>query len=122
MKSSLIILFLLLLFSTGTYGESRTDEQYSLSQGVVASELHFNVSQFHLNNEGDLPSPQLVFPVCQNTSNTFQSNEKSRKLILDSFCSRLKTRYKLSIFQAFVFSGHSSALVHIFLKTACFRL
>ncbi len=122
MKSSLIILFLLLLFSTGTYGESRTDEHNSHSEGVVASGLHFTVSRFHLHHEGDLPSPQLVFPVCQNTSNDGQSNEKSRKLVLDSFYSKLKTRYKLSLFQASVFSGHSSALVHIFLKTACFRL
>ena len=122
MNGKLFILFFLLLISFCSVSKISPEKRQPASQEIVGDISHFDVSEFQSHNEGDLPTPQLFPRAILKTSNAFSSSEKTKKIVRDLFLSRLNNTYKLTHFQASVFSGHSSALIHIFLKTACFRI
>lgn len=122
MKSRLLILCLLLLISFHTFSNQEAEKQRSAPLKKIDTVSHFDVSEFQLHNEGDVPAPQLFFPVSPKTSNAFPTSEKTKKIVRNLFHSRLNNIYKLAHFQSSVFNWHSSVFIHLFLKTACFRI
>jgi hypothetical protein len=94
-----------------------------LPQGQISEdELSFEQNEFYYHNEGETPSPQVFFSNFPNPSNSFSPNEKSRETSLRLFHTRTKIICKLSHYRAAFFGWHGSALIGLYLRTACFRL
>lgn len=121
-KLFFIFIFPALLFAQNANCKSFNERQDSPQQQISKDELSFEQIEFYYHDEGDVPVPQIFFNNFPNPANSFSSNLKSRETFLELLYSRTNIICKLSNYQASVFGWHSSALIQLYLKTACFRL
>lgn len=121
-KLIFVITFAVLLLARYAICGTGYGKQSLPQQQISEDELSFEQTDFYYHNEGDIPAPQIFFNSFPSINNLFPSSEKARKTVHNLYYSQIQIIYKLSHIQASIFSWHSSALIHLFLKTACFRL
>jgi hypothetical protein len=121
-KFKLVFFLFVLLFAQKAYSGQNNGELPFAYQNETDDKLSFETNEFFHYNPGDLPSAQVFFNIIPEASFSSLANNKIKDSGIELFHSTTKINHKFSIHQASVFSRYSSAVVQIYLKTACFRL
>jgi hypothetical protein len=122
MKKIVVVIFGLFLFAQNVYcGQNYSGHDQSSIQRTE-NDLSFEANDFYSYLTGNLPAAQVFFNIIPERPNSFSSSEKTKLLIWETIHSRNKINFNLSLYEVSVFCRYSSAVVQIFLKTACFRL
>lgn len=122
MKKIIVVIFGLFLFAQTVYCGQKNSGQDQSSFHITENDLSFEANDFYGYLTGNLPAAQVFFNIISERPNSFSSTEKTKVLIRETIHSRNKINFNLSLYQASAYCRYSSAVVQIFLKTACFRL
>lgn len=121
-KFILIIILLFSFFVQLVHGNSNGLSQNLSAQNIVDDELSFESNDNYNLLLGILPSAPVYFNIVPEDPVSFSYNSKSRELARLLIHSRTKNTSDLSFHQYSYFSRYCSVFMHIFMKTACFRL
>lgn len=122
MKKIFIVVFSLCLFAQVVYsGQNRTRQNRS-SNIYIENELSFENNDHYNYLTGTLPKTQVFFNSIPEQPNSITLSEKIKSFVRLNLHSRNKINHNLSLYKAFIYNRYSSAIVQIYLKTACFRL
>lgn len=121
-KLKLVVVFILLLFAHKAYCEHNYNGQGADQKNEDENKLSFKPIDFQSYIYGEVPSSQVLFNPISETLTLFSKKEKSKELIVRINHSKSKIFSNLVLPQYSFFSRYCSVFMHIFLKTACFRL
>lgn len=121
-KFKLLVVFILLLFTHRAFCEHNYNGQYADQKSEDENKASFEPTDFQLYIFGEVPSSQVLFNSISETLTLFSKKEKSKELIARINHSKSKIFSNFVLPQYSFFSRYCSVFMHIFLKTACFRL
>jgi hypothetical protein len=121
-KFNLIIILFLSLFVQLTHAEPNSLERNNSVQNIGDDELSFESNDNFNFLLGILPSTPAYFSFVPVDLISFYYNAKSKVLVKLFIHSTSKNNSNLSFYQFSFFSRYCSVFMHIFMKTACFRL
>jgi hypothetical protein len=121
-KIKLVVVLILLLFAHSAYCEYNYTGEYADQKSEEENKVSFEPTVFQLYIFGEVPSTQVFFNPVPETQTLFSKKEKSKELIARINHSKSKIFSNFVLPQYSFFSRYCSVFMHIFLKTACFRL
>jgi hypothetical protein len=121
-KIKLVVVLILLLFAHSAYCEYNYNGEYADQKSEEENKVSFEPTDFQLYIFGEVPTSQVLFNPVPETLTLFTKKEKSKELIARINHSKSKIFSNLVLPQYSFFSRYCSVFMHIFLKTACFRL
>ncbi len=122
LKLKLIIILFLSLLLLKIHGGTDHLKQNDIVNNVSSSELSFISNDSYNFLSGILPSTPIYFNIVPDNPVSFLYNVKSKELVKLITHSTTKNNSNLSFHQYSFFSRYCSVFMHIFIRTACFRL
>ena len=121
-KLKFIIVLFLIIFAQDAYCGNKLDNKIFSLQNACENNSNFETTESQRNIFGEIPSTQILFNTISETLTLFSKKEKSKALIIRLTHPKAKIYSNLFSIRYSFFSRYCSVFMHIFLKTACFRL
>lgn len=121
-KLKLVIILLFLQFLKHSYSEPDFLKLNFSDQNPEEEELSYKTNEDYNFLRGILPSAHIFFNIIPEVPVALSFDAKTKDFSKELFNSKTKIILNHSFKQVLVFCRYSSTFVHIYLRTACFRL
>ena len=117
-----VIILFFLLFLKHSYSEPDFLKLNFSDQSFEEDELSYKTNEDYNLLRGILPSAQVFFNIIPEVPVALSFDAKTKDFSYKLFVSKAKKNLNQSTKQDSVFCRYCSTFVHIYLRTACFRL
>ena len=121
-KFKLIGILILFLFTQQLHSEPKCCEQRITVQHFEEDQLSFEACEDYKYLMGILPSSEVYFNIIQEAFSANLVNKKIKDSSGEYIPLKTKKILNHSFLPNLVYSRYCSAFIHIYLRTACFRL
>ncbi len=111
-----------MIFAQDAKCGNKLEDKISSLQNTCENNSDFETTELQRNIFGEIPSSQILFNTISETLTLFSKKEKSKALIIRLNHPKSKIYSNLFSLKYSFFSRYFSVFMHIFMKTACFRL